>query len=100
MPRQSLSSLAKVRFPDIESSPAELRLIEIVQTSEVFKLGNGLPWISDSDNADVNPQAWGHERDIRAKVIRWLCVNQEVRALLDPKGIQLYGARHRIPGSF
>ena len=33
------------------------------------------------------------ERQIRAGLIRWICRNPSARDLVDPKGIQVYGAK-------
>src|SRR5208282_4972038 len=39
------------------------------------------------------PIKWGKEREVRADLIRWLCVDPRARALIDPQGIRLLGAR-------
>jgi len=88
-----LEALAHANFPDIAEFPAELDLIQKVTTGEIVDRGQGNPWRSESDNADAPLQRWGREREIRAKLIRWLVVSREVQELIDPKGIQISGAR-------
>jgi hypothetical protein len=45
---------------------------------------------NDPSKAD---KEWGPEREIRAEVIRWLCVEEEAKREVDPKGIWVYGAK-------
>jgi hypothetical protein len=45
------------------------------------------------ENYPSNGDQWPESRQIRAKLIRWLCVNESARELLDPKGIQILGAK-------
>jgi hypothetical protein len=50
---------------------------------------------NDPAKADNPPNAggWGRDREIRADLIRWLCVNQEASRRVDPRGVRVYGAR-------
>jgi hypothetical protein len=41
---------------------------------------------SDSDN-------WSTDRDVRSELLRWLCIDQAARDCVEPRGIQLSGAR-------
>jgi hypothetical protein len=48
------------------------------------------------NNAENDPQqadTWDKSRTIRAKVIRWLCVDREASCHIDPKGIHIAAAR-------
>jgi hypothetical protein len=47
----------------------------------------------DSANDPANGEAWEKQRAVRAKLIRWLCIDKEVRPHIDPKGIRIHGAR-------
>jgi hypothetical protein len=37
--------------------------------------------------------AWGKKREIRAELIRWLCVDRNLSSRIDPMGIQITAAR-------
>jgi hypothetical protein len=47
----------------------------------------------DPSNDPAHAEQWEASRQIRASLIRWLCVNHEALALIDPKGIRVVGAR-------
>jgi hypothetical protein len=73
-------------------------LLRAVTTSAGLSLGPEFPWVSPNDNSDVPTsdaaaRRWGHDREIRAALIRWLCTDADARALIDPRGIRLFGAR-------
>jgi hypothetical protein len=88
--------LAKGRFPDIESYPAELELIRKVVVGEPAKFDNAKTdrlYTSPTDNADEGPHKWGREHEIRAKLIRWLATDSEAAESLDFAGIKIIGAR-------
>lgn len=80
MRQRSLLPLAKARFPDIESNPAELALIRRVVTAEPARFDTTGLYITATDNADEGPHKWGHEHDIRAELIRWLATDSEAGA--------------------
>ncbi|HJP91221.1 MAG TPA: hypothetical protein VJ875_04645 [Pyrinomonadaceae bacterium] len=51
---------------------------------------------SQIDNPANNPadsDNWSADRQIRSDLIRWLCINQAARDCVDPRGIQICGAR-------
>ena len=48
---------------------------------------------SDPVNRPENAASWGEERKIRADLIRWICLDAESSKLVDPKGVQIYGAK-------
>ena len=73
--------------------PAEETLVRGAAVGETAILGPDYPFVSDAANADTGPRSWGPEREIRAEVIRWLCVDAEARKLVDPHGVGLVGAR-------
>jgi hypothetical protein len=91
-----LQQLARVEFPDIGDYPAEIELLSKVALGEALNLRanpQDVPWRSTSDNVDAPPREWGRDREIRATLIRWLCVDSEARGLVDPRGLQLLGVR-------
>jgi hypothetical protein len=50
---------------------------------------------SEGDSAydPANADSWGRDREIRAALIRWLCINPEAAKKIDPRGIDVYGAK-------
>ena len=52
-----------------------------------------LPEFSESGDIDRRLQPWGPERNVRAGLIRWLCVRQAPKTLVDPLGLRVMGAR-------
>jgi hypothetical protein len=89
-PDDDLEALARARFPDL--SQAELKLLRAAPRGEVAWCGP-----SDKDDDPANDPAkadeWGHEREIRAKLIRWLCRDRDAASAVDPKGIQIHAAK-------
>jgi hypothetical protein len=47
----------------------------------------------DPSNDPSHTDKWDKEREVRADLIRWLCVDPRAKALIDPQGIRLLGAR-------
>ncbi len=86
----SLESLAKGHFTDL--TVAEGKLIEAAPIGQFAFCG---PNENDFDPANHPRTAgnWGNERQIRAKLIRWLCRDPIAKVLIDPKGLQVYGAK-------
>ena len=85
-----LIRLAQVRFPGLRE--AEMKVLRAAPTGEVAWCG---PSQKDFDPANDpgKANAWGGERTIRAALIRWLCIDQEAREYVDPRGLQIHGAR-------
>ena len=85
-----LASLALARFSDLTES--ELKALVAVTTGEIAYCGPH-PVESDSHNFPDpynNPDFadfWGPERDVRAELIRWLCIAHDGAAWLDPRGL-------------
>jgi hypothetical protein len=92
-PVDDLEGLARARFGEL--SKAELELLHAAPKGAVAWCG---PTEKDDDPANDPAKAdeWGHEREIRADLIRWLCVDRDAKSAVDPKGIRVHGAR--IPG--
>jgi len=47
----------------------------------------------DPSNDPAHADEWPASRQIRAALIRWICVDYEARNLIDPEGIRVVGAR-------
>jgi hypothetical protein len=89
-PVDDLESRAQACFAPL--SQAELKLLRAAPKGEVAWCGP-----SDKDDDPANDPAkadeWGPEREIKAKLIRWLCKDRDAASAVDPKGIQVHGAR-------
>jgi hypothetical protein len=94
-----IEALARGKFADL--LPAEVRLIWAAATTKRAALGPSEnlwepannPEFSETGNPEKSVPRWGAEREVRADVIRWLCIDTEASKLVDPRGIQLFGAR-------
>ena len=90
-----LIALAK-RFGEL--SEAESRMLESVATGKEAFCGESNDRDHPSNHAGFSEPAsaaapWRKDREIRAEVIRWLCTSEDTKKLLDPSGIQVFGAR-------
>ena len=91
-PATQLIALAQKEFQQ-ELTNSETRFLAQSVTSEVTRFG---PKNDDNNSPLSNPLSsgtWSPDRQIGARLIRWLCVDQKAKTLLDVKGIQLEGAR-------
>ena len=81
---------ARSRFGEL--SEAEQKVLRAVESGEVPYCG---PSDKDDDPANdpANAAQWGKDRTIRAKLIRWLCIDREASQRIDPRGIQIHGAK-------
>lgn len=89
-----LLRLAETRFQSLRE--AERKLLNAAPLGEAAWCGPS-PKDFDPANNPAKADSWGPERSIRAGLIRWLCIDRDARALIDPRGIQAHGAR--IEGS-
>jgi hypothetical protein len=92
----SLEDLARKKFTDPPLSLAEERVVRAASDgtfADCHDLGGG----NDPEKANGTPEApdekWLETRNVRADLIRWLCVDREGREQVDPRGIWLGGAR-------
>jgi hypothetical protein len=90
----SLEDLARKKFADL--SEAEEKVVRAAQdgiAADCRDLGGG----DDPAKADGTPEApdetWPGTRNVRADLIRWLCVDREARELVDARGVWIRGAR-------
>lgn len=83
-----LEALARARFTNL--TVAEVKICQAASNGELAYCG-----LTDDQNHPTNDPSkasqWGGERNIRADLIRWLCVT--VKEHVDPSGIQVFGAR-------
>src|ERR1700678_353120 len=91
-----LVALAAPQFPNL--TKAERAMLEFVDiknlTRDDFALGGTSALLDDPTNDPANADSWTDDRDVRAELIRWLCVaDPNAPPLVDPLGIRLLGAR-------
>lgn len=85
-----LKDLAEARFGK-GLKPSELKMMRAAPNGDWAYCG---PSVEDKDNDPSKAdKAWGREREIRAEVIRWPCVDEKAKHEVDPKGIAVYGAK-------
>ena len=58
-----------------------------------FAAGGTSSMSTDPSNDPAHTDQWPASRQIRASLIRWICVDHEALGLIDPKGIRVIGAR-------
>jgi len=87
---EELIGLAGDRFQALRD--AELRLLRAVTVGDVAWCGTSQKDFDPSNDA-AKASSWGEERSIRAALIRWLCIDREARNFVDPRGVQVHGAR-------
>ena len=85
-----LERMAQAKFGNL--SACEQKLIETVPAGENVFCGT-VPKADDPSNDPSRADQWDHSREVRAAVIRWLCADRDARQLVDPRGIQLTGAK-------
>ena len=94
-PADELLTLAEGEFSNL--TPAETALLKFAGSyrSEPggFAIGGPSAKPDDPSNDPSHADKWGKEREVRAELIRWLCVDPRAKALVDPQGIRLLGAR-------
>jgi hypothetical protein len=74
-----------------ELTPAEKTLLREAPKGECAQCG---PNLSDTDPANdpAQPESWGPDRVIRARLLRWMCIDPMAKERVDPKGVQVHGA--------
>ncbi len=86
-PAYKLQRMARTRFRKL--SECETKLLKAVATGDLAICG---PMPSDSDEMPSAKDAASRYDNLRVELLRWLCVDPVARKLVDPKGIQVYGA--------
>jgi hypothetical protein len=94
-PDPELLNLAQSEFSNL--TPAETALLKFAGSYRSAPGGFAAAGPSakpdDPSNDPAHADKWGMEREVRADLIRWLCVDPRAKALIDPQGIRLLGAR-------
>lgn len=85
-----LEALARPRFPELTA--AEIKLLQAAHKGEIAVCGRSLNF-DDMANNPSTAEHWGTERQIRAELIRWLCVDRQAKELVDPRGIHVFAAK-------
>jgi hypothetical protein len=85
-----LETLARARFTNL--TEAELRLLRLAPTGKIAGCGQSMN-IDDLDNDPSKADAWSMDREVSADLLRWLCADRIAREFVDPKGIQVMGAK-------
>jgi hypothetical protein len=90
-----LVNLALAEFRNL--TPAERALLRFAGSYRSEPGGFAIAGTSakpdDPSNDPADADKWGKEREVRAELIRWLCVDPRANAQVDPQGIRLLGAR-------
>ena len=89
-----LEQLARARFGRT-LTPSELKLMRAAPNGKWAQCGPSLH-AQDNDPSKADTE-WGADREIRADVILWLCVDEEAKREVARKGIWVLGAK--ISGS-
>jgi len=89
-PDDDLLKLAEGKFAPL--SEAEQELLRKAPKGDVARGGQNFDE-KDRENDPAKAESWGEKREIRAALLRWLCVDRRARELVDPKGIQVYAAK-------
>ena len=84
-----LESLARVCFADL--TPSEVKLIRTAPLGKMTDCAAGGVLPAPSPLASETEE-WGPDRQVRAELIRWLCVDARAKTLVDPVGINLWNA--------
>ncbi len=90
--------VAEARANFGELSAAEQNVLRAVQSGEVAYCGPS-DKADDTENDPSKAAGWDAGRTIRARLIRWLCVDPEASKRVDPQGIQVHAARIGDPAN-
>jgi len=93
-----LAALARARF-NREFTQAEERLLQAAPEGKIAYCGPN----KDDDDPANNPAdsiTWGPERELRAELIRWLCVDRELSKDRFPRNSSACWQGHRRPRRF
>src|SRR5262249_8237191 len=90
-----LVELARSKFANLTN--AELALLRFaganLPPSSAFAAAGSSSNPDDPSNNPSHADEWSKDREVRAAVIRWLCVDPEAIRLIDPQGLRLLGAK-------
>jgi hypothetical protein len=89
---RSLKSELGAALPNHMPTPAEDRLLRAVVTGTTA-WGGDCAGEKDPSNDLAHPENWGPDREVDAKLIRWLVVDHDATQLVSSSGIDLRAAR-------
>ncbi len=94
-PEVPLETLAQSEFSNLNQAERSLLRFAGSYRSEPggFAIAGPSAKPDDPSNDPSHADRWGAEREVRAELIRWLCVDPRAKARIDPQGIRLLGAR-------
>jgi hypothetical protein len=86
----ALEHFARAKFGDL--TECETKLLRALPQGETAYCG---PSQRDDDpsNNPIGAGEWDHGREIRSPMIRWICSDRAAAQLVEPRGIQLLGAK-------
>lgn len=91
----SLAKLAGSRFSNL--TRAELALLKFVESNPAeaggFAVAGPNANSDEPSNDPAHADEWGKDREVRAELIRWLCVDPDAVRRIDPQGLRLLGAK-------
>ncbi len=91
----TLEEMARIKFTDL--SEAEERAVRAASDGTEADCLRDLGGGDDPAKANGTPEApdekWPASRNVRAGLVRWLFVDRKARKRVDPRGIQIRGAR-------
>jgi hypothetical protein len=94
-PTSQLVALAARKFPNLSNAERAMLWfsdIDNVDRAE-FAIAGTSSNPDDPSNDPAHVDEWPATRQIRASLIRWICVDYHARNLIDPEGIRVAGAR-------
>jgi len=90
-----LVELARSKFANL--TKAELALLRFVGANPGpgggFAAAGPSSNPNDPSNDPAHADEWTKDREVRAALIRWLCVDPEAIRCIDPEGLRLLGAK-------
>ena len=87
---EELKKLAEERFAPL--SEAESKMLRAAIAGDFAWCGPSQK-NDDPHNDPSSPEEWGPERELRAEVLRWLCVDKAAEVNVDWRGVAAYGAK-------
>lgn len=84
-----IKKLAEERFSPL--STAETKMLRAAIAGEVAWCGASNK-NDDPHNDPSSHERWAADRDVRAELLRWLCLDKAAEAYVDPRGIRVHGA--------
>src|ERR1700683_3703836 len=89
-----LVAMAQAEFPNLtEAERALLVFVDLKNRAPGDFAHGGLGANStDPTNDPAHADQWGPEREIRADLIRWLCVDPDASRMVEPAGLRILGS--------